>query len=195
MSMLEPDTPKPTKVAAFALACINLPVERARATAIIGDENWNKRMLLALAHGLQLSDKYYDEYLPLIPTMEGKPVEINHDSLALLAILDKSNLPRIAFYCYMLVHVVTSGLYDGNGRVFLRNFASSLMLSKDQIIAFEYCLWDALIEHQQKTAKIAADEKATGSKTNVMRFAQVGAVAVVSGEAMYYDNATPISSF
>ena len=166
--------------ALFVLLSANLPVEVFHGdSAKKTKQFWNYELLRKIAAELDVRESNIFGCIPLV-TSSAKFRDLEWEKRELLAqpciqYLRETNVSLIKIYTEVLIFLVEEDLFDGRGRVLMRNLLRMFQLQPQDGIWIENQVSVFLIAEQGKVAH------ARETKKNRYRYVKIGAVALGAG--------------
>ena len=166
------------RVALFVTCVLRLPVETEHINWIDDPQYmcWNKAALVLLGSELGVDEGYMEAYRDYYPR-DYKSNTASELSIVFTELVHRSNLDTIDTIAKLCVFLITRGLYDARGRTWVRNIATSMHISRHDLVSLERTLCQALcnigdsLQRKQKDAK----------KSDYKRYAKIGAASLGAG--------------
>lgn len=173
------------RTALFAVIMISaMPVEIRPRKDEIPEYCWSQRMALKLLKEMNLSQSYFEAYSIMIDdcyeTIESD-ASAKPSMNAFLSVLREGEdvKTRNMFAIIdLIIFFVVNDMFDGKGRLLIRNLLKSIPVTKSDILAIEYHLRFTIIDAQEA---LSHSLKKQDKRKKMIRYAKIGAVSLGAG--------------
>eukprot|EP01031_Cornospumella_fuschlensis_P041169 gene41169-50233_t len=140
---------------------------------------WSLYVLHSLQEELDVQDKYFQAYLPLVP----RDYEmVNTDCVeAFVSTLRLSNVQSVDLVIRLILFLLAIGKYDGRGRSLARSLAHTFNLADPDFHFLETQLSLYLVQHTQHQGLHTHSKTERTAQEQYWRYAKIGAVGLAAG--------------